>query len=90
MYFQGDENVGVGLLTYPVLMASDILLYQVVFGTSSFLLLDVLMPKFIEAIIYFISVIWMFQNFQKKRKSYWLQVSMYNNLSIFINKVTYR
>ncbi|KAF6141747.1 hypothetical protein GIB67_027925 [Kingdonia uniflora] len=24
----GDENVGVGLLTYPVLMASDILLYQ--------------------------------------------------------------
>ena len=57
MYFQGDENVGVGLLTYPVLMASDILLYQVVFGTSSFLLLDVLMPKFIEAIIYFISVI---------------------------------
>lgn len=26
---QGDENVGVALLTYPVLMASDILLYQV-------------------------------------------------------------
>ncbi|ONK69131.1 uncharacterized protein A4U43_C05F19670 [Asparagus officinalis] len=25
---QGDENVGVALLTYPVLMASDILLYQ--------------------------------------------------------------
>lgn len=24
----GDENVGVALLTYPVLMASDILLYQ--------------------------------------------------------------
>ncbi|KAM7259106.1 hypothetical protein ACFE04_014847 [Oxalis oulophora] len=24
----GDENVGVGLLTYPVLMAADILLYQ--------------------------------------------------------------
>lgn len=28
--FQGDENVSVGLLTYPVLMASDILLYQVI------------------------------------------------------------
>lgn len=27
--YQGDENVGVALLTYPVLMASDILLYQV-------------------------------------------------------------
>lgn len=27
---QGGENVGVALLTYPVLMASDILLYQVV------------------------------------------------------------
>ncbi|KAK6912757.1 hypothetical protein RJ641_022358 [Dillenia turbinata] len=26
---QGDENVGVALLTYPVLMASNILLYQV-------------------------------------------------------------
>jgi len=26
--FAGDENVGVALLTYPVLMASDILLYQ--------------------------------------------------------------
>ncbi|KAK1290136.1 hypothetical protein QJS10_CPB18g01012 [Acorus calamus] len=26
---KGDENVGVALLTYPVLMASDILLYQV-------------------------------------------------------------
>ncbi|OWM86593.1 hypothetical protein CDL15_Pgr015628 [Punica granatum] len=26
----GDENVGVALLTYPVLMASDILLYQLV------------------------------------------------------------
>ncbi|KAF2304435.1 hypothetical protein GH714_031382 [Hevea brasiliensis] len=26
----GDENVGVALLTYPVLMASDILLYQMV------------------------------------------------------------
>lgn len=26
---QGDENVGVALLTYPVLMAADILLYQV-------------------------------------------------------------
>lgn len=25
---EGDENVGVALLTYPVLMASDILLYQ--------------------------------------------------------------
>ncbi|PKA64633.1 tryptophanyl-tRNA synthetase [Apostasia shenzhenica] len=25
----GDENIGVGLLTYPVLMAADILLYQV-------------------------------------------------------------
>ncbi|CAN1219114.1 Tryptophan--tRNA ligase, chloroplastic/mitochondrial, partial [Linum perenne] len=25
---KGDENVGVALLTYPVLMASDILLYQ--------------------------------------------------------------
>lgn len=29
-FFQGDENVAVALLTYPVLMASDILLYQVV------------------------------------------------------------
>lgn len=28
-FYQGDENVGVALLTYPVLMASDILLYQV-------------------------------------------------------------
>jgi tryptophanyl-tRNA synthetase len=26
---QGDDNVGSGLLMYPVLMASDILLYQV-------------------------------------------------------------
>jgi tryptophanyl-tRNA synthetase len=31
--YQGDENVGVALLTYPVLMASDILLYQVNFVT---------------------------------------------------------
>lgn len=30
---QGDENVGVALLTYPVLMASDILLYQVILET---------------------------------------------------------
>nr|KAJ0225484.1 hypothetical protein LSAT_V11C100026740 [Lactuca sativa] len=28
MWLLRDENVGVGLLTYPVLMASDILLYQ--------------------------------------------------------------
>ncbi|KAF3772685.1 Tryptophan--tRNA ligase [Nymphaea thermarum] len=26
---KGDENVGAALLTYPILMASDILLYQV-------------------------------------------------------------
>lgn len=30
LILQGGENVGVALLTYPVLMASDILLYQVV------------------------------------------------------------
>lgn len=30
---QGDEEVGVALLTYPVLMASDILLYQVTSDT---------------------------------------------------------
>jgi len=31
---QGDEEVGVALLTYPVLMASDILLYQVISDTN--------------------------------------------------------
>lgn len=34
-FFQGDENVAVALLTYPVLMASDILLYQVVYPAIS-------------------------------------------------------
>lgn len=35
---KGDENVGVALLTYPVLMASDILLYQVVLTLLYFLI----------------------------------------------------
>lgn len=33
--FQGAEEVSTGLLTYPVLMAADILLYQVASATQS-------------------------------------------------------
>lgn len=43
----GDENVGVALLTYPVLMASDILLYQVVSNMSTYFVKLLLFRSFI-------------------------------------------